>query len=230
MPTQCANNALICSKLTTPNAGKEIHVFAEQYGRLKLLIVPTDSRDMLVLLVKPIGPCLFRTAVLICITLLITASCAATPDRPLPNGPSPSGQPLSLPPEPAGIHRASLKQRLHTMVDTWKGTPHRMGGNDKRGIDCSGFTARIYKEMFDIQLPRATAAQVKTGKPVSTRDLRIADLIFFRPPQKLRHVGIYLGDRQFAHASTSRGVTISSLDNPYWRNAYWTARRILSAH
>jgi murein DD-endopeptidase / murein LD-carboxypeptidase len=119
-----------------------------------------------------------------------------------------------------------VEVRLRAAVRQWEGTPHRMGGTRRNGIDCSGFVQRIFDDLFNIQLPRSTALQVHAGEAVSRRHLRPGDLVFFHPPHKVRHVGVYLGSGEFAHASTSKGVTISRLSTTYWRHAYWTARRI----
>ncbi len=109
----------------------------------------------------------------------------------------------------------------------WKGTPYRLGGNNKKGIDCSAFVQVIYKNSFNIKLPRGTKTQAETGYPVYKNKLKVADLIFFKTSWKVRHVGIYIGDNQFLHASTSKGVMISSLDNIYWKAKYWQSRRII---
>ena len=122
----------------------------------------------------------------------------------------------------------TIEQRLRGEVRLWEGTPHRMGGTRRSGVDCSGFVQRIFIDLFNVNLPRSTAQQVHSGKPVAVDHLRPGDLVFFHPPHKVRHVGVYLGGGEFAHASTSRGVTISRMDSAYWRNAYWTARRIPS--
>ncbi len=121
----------------------------------------------------------------------------------------------------------AIERQIRDVVTRWSGTPHKMGGNDRTGIDCSGFVQKVYRELFHIKLPRSTELQVQIGIPVSLRELSSGDLIFFHPPNKIRHVGIYLSNGEFAHASASRGVTISSLYTPYWRNAYWTSKRIL---
>jgi probable lipoprotein NlpC len=85
-----------------------------------------------------------------------------------------------------------------------------------------------YRDLFGVTLPRTTDAQAQAGQGVSRTAVQTGDLIFFRPSGKSRHVGIYLGNREFAHASTSNGVMISRLDEPYWQDAYWTSRRVLS--
>jgi lipoprotein Spr len=127
---------------------------------------------------------------------------------------------------PSRASRPTVEIRLRAAVRQWVGTPHRMGGTQRNGIDCSGFVQRIFGDLFSIKLPRSTALQVHTGKAVTLQHLRPGDLVFFHPPHKVRHVGIYLGSGEFAHASTSKGVTISRLSTAYWRHAYWTARRI----
>jgi probable lipoprotein NlpC len=117
--------------------------------------------------------------------------------------------------------------QLRTEVRTWEGTPHRLGGNDRQGIDCSGLVVQLYRDLFDTHLPRTTLALSKTGQPVDAGQFLPADLVFFRLPDGKRHVGIYLDGGQFAHASTRRGVMISRLQEPYWQATFWTARRLL---
>jgi probable lipoprotein NlpC len=116
---------------------------------------------------------------------------------------------------------------LRLEADRWKGTPHRMGGTDREGIDCSGFVMQVYKHLFNIHLPRMTNEQASLGRPIPRSRIHAGDLVFFLPPNKIRHVGIYLGDGDFVHASTSKGVIISNINDRYWQNAFWTARRIL---
>jgi lipoprotein Spr len=103
-----------------------------------------------------------------------------------------------------------------------------MGGESRRGIDCSGFVQRLYRDLFGRRIPRSTALQVKSGRPVGSGQLRTGDLVFFKVPGKGRHVGIYLSRSEFAHASTSQGVMISNLEEYFWRQTYWTARRYLN--
>ncbi|SHL05180.1 C40 family peptidase [Rhodothermus profundi] len=120
-----------------------------------------------------------------------------------------------------------LRERLMAAVARWQGTPHRWGGLDHRGIDCSGLVLRVYQEAFGLTLPRTTEAQAQLGRPVPRQAWQAGDLVFFRFNRKERHVGIYLGDGRFVHASSSQGVTISTLNDPYWHRHYWMARRIL---
>ncbi len=120
-----------------------------------------------------------------------------------------------------------IEQRLRAEEQAWHGTPYRYGGVSRDGIDCSGFVMTVYQDLFGMPLPRTTTGQVEAGEAVSADALQAGDLVFFRTSRKTRHVGIYLGDGEFAHASTSQGVTTSRLDNTYWRRTYWTSRRIL---
>jgi probable lipoprotein NlpC len=121
-----------------------------------------------------------------------------------------------------------LADQLREAVRTWEGTPHRLGGNDRRGIDCSGLVVQLYRDLFGYRLPRTTSALSKTGRAIDPGQLLPGDLVFFHLPDGKRHVGIYLDRGQFAHASTRRGVMISGLQEPYWQEAFWTARRLLS--
>lgn len=87
---------------------------------------------------------------------------------------------------------------------------------------------RTFREQFGLELPRSTSEQQDSGKSISRTQLRTGDLVLFRAGSTGRHVGIYIGNNQFVHASTSSGVTISSLDEPYWKKRYNEARRVLS--
>ncbi len=122
---------------------------------------------------------------------------------------------------------ADVHARLLAELERWEGTPHRWGGLDHRGIDCSGLVLRVFQDAFGLTLPRTTKAQARIGQPVSRQALQAGDLVFFRLDRKNRHVGIYLGDGRFFHAASSTGVTVSRIDEPYWQHRYWTARRVL---
>ncbi len=135
----------------------------------------------------------------------------------------------SQPAKPArSVHQPNeVTQRLEQAFTHWKGTPYRLGGSDRRGMDCSAFVRQAYQEAFDIRLPRTTREQQRVGQGIHSRWLRPGDLLFFRPARGNRHVGIYMGDNQFIHASTSAGVTRSRLDDRYWRRSLTGARRVL---
>ena len=122
---------------------------------------------------------------------------------------------------------AGIENRLRQEYRRWKGTRHRLGGTGSRGIDCSGFVQAVYKDVFNLDLPRSTKAQVRQGRAIPFKKLRAGDLVFFKPPTYPRHVGIYLSGSEFMHASKTKGVILSKIDRIYWGNYYWTARRIL---
>jgi cell wall-associated NlpC family hydrolase len=126
----------------------------------------------------------------------------------------------------AGYNKA-VEQQLRKEIKLWLDTPHCMGGTDLDGIDCSGFVMAVYDKLFEIKLPRDTDNQISEGIPVNKKELQAGDLVFFDPPSYKRHVGIYLGNQEFAHTSSSKGVTVSKLSNPYWKKYYLTSRRIL---
>jgi cell wall-associated NlpC family hydrolase len=124
---------------------------------------------------------------------------------------------------------ADIEKRLRQEYNRWRGTQHRLGGIGRRGIDCSGFVQTVYRDVFNVNLPRTTKAQVRQGRPVPFSKLQAGDLVFFQPPTYPRHVGIYLGGSEFVHASKNKGVTLSRINPTYWGKYYWTARRILPA-
>ena len=151
---------------------------------------------------------------------LLLAGCAATyPAAMLPVAEAP------VEPRPADAN--PLEQQLRAAAEDWYGTPYRYGGTTRDGIDCSAFVQTIFRDELGLSLPRVTAEQVHEGAPVPRGPYQPGDLIFFRPTNKTRHVGLYLGDGEFVHAGTREGVTLARLDDPYWRRVFWTARRVL---
>lgn len=118
--------------------------------------------------------------------------------------------------------------QLRAAADDWANTPHDLGGTSQRGVDCSGLVQSVYTNRFDVSVPRTTEKQVHAGTRVQRSKLQPGDLVFFRPSWKQRHVGIYLSDGDFLHASSSNGVSVSSLQNDYWTERWWQARRLLS--
>jgi cell wall-associated NlpC family hydrolase len=124
---------------------------------------------------------------------------------------------------------AKLLDQLYQRHEQWQGTPYQLGGMSLQGIDCSGFVTLTYSQVFGIQLPRTTQAQAQLSGAVKKDELQTGDLVFFKVPDqgKLHHVGIYLEDHQFLHASTSQGVIISDLHDTYWLDNYWKALRVL---
>lgn len=99
------------------------------------------------------------------------------------------------------------------------------GGSSKSGVDCSGFVMQIYKEVRGMSLPHKASKMYDMGKSVSRDDLEEGDLVFFGSFWEIDHVGIYLSGNRFVHASSSKGVMISPMDNVYWKKRYQGARR-----
>ncbi|MDR2582022.1 MAG: C40 family peptidase [Fibromonadaceae bacterium] len=109
----------------------------------------------------------------------------------------------------------------------WLGTPYLSGGTTKNGTDCSGFVSSVYLEKERMYIPRTTTEEYKMGKDVTRDNLVIGDLVFFGNGRRVSHVGIYVGRGNFIHASSSKGVTVSPLEDNYWKPKYMGARRYL---
>ncbi len=110
----------------------------------------------------------------------------------------------------------------------WAGTPYVLGGKSRKGVDCSGFVQKTFFDRFNITLPRTTKDQAKYGKLVRKEDIQTGDLIFFKTGRGPNgyHVGIYVKDDKFLHASTKGGVIYSSMNSPFWNKTFWQVRRI----
>lgn len=119
------------------------------------------------------------------------------------------------------------KQSFIDFYADWKNVKYKMGGTSRLGIDCSGFTQKVFKEKFGIELPRTTLTQVNMGVEVKKSDLKIGDLVFFKTSKTMKHVGVYVGDGDFLHSSI-KGIQFTKLDKPFYKDAYWTARRIVN--
>lgn len=124
----------------------------------------------------------------------------------------------------------SAFQNILTKAKSYLGTPYRYGGTTRNGIDCSSFMQQIY-EVEGIMLPRVSSRQAKIGKPVSRNELQKGDLIFFSTTHRYRitHVAMVMDVNQegvtFIHSGSSKGVSIESLNHPYWDKRYREARR-----
>ncbi len=106
--------------------------------------------------------------------------------------------------------------RLYAFIDQWMGTPYRFGGLDRNGIDCSGLTVLLEQQVYGINLPRTTGEQVNVIKRKYEEDLTEGDLVFFDyDGRKFSHVGVYLQNGYYVHASATKGVMITRLHDPY---------------
>lgn len=123
---------------------------------------------------------------------------------------------------------SGVRTKLIDAYHRWQGVRYRFGGTTHQGIDCSALMQKAYQQAFHMILPRTARDQKKLGQRVSPGKLQSGDLIFFSMPHDGRHVGLYLGRDEFMHASSSHGVMISTLTNPYWVRHYDQARHLVS--
>ena len=133
---------------------------------------------------------------------------------------------LNRPPAASLSNATDVKSRLMSQYAEWKGTPYKMGGTTRRGVDCSGFVQLTFREVLGIKVPRTTRLLSTTGHPVDRGALRVGDLVLFKTGISMRHVGIYMGNNTFLHASSYKGVTLTNLNQVYWKKRYWRARRV----
>lgn len=115
---------------------------------------------------------------------------------------------------------------LYNEVYKWMGTPYCYGGDTRKGLDCSGFSNKIYTSVYDRELKGGSRDIYKEVKPIRSRNLQEGDLLFFKIRKgQISHVGIYLKDGKFAHASKSNGVIISDLSEDYYKRHFFKAGR-----
>lgn len=176
------------------------------------------------------GPTLFIVA---CSLLFVLSSCSTTK---LPKTPE-NSRPTKTTNESATYKKYSEKlgitvdknsnlKLLQEVIDWW-GTPYKYGGESKSGTDCSGFVQMVFLSVYNKQIPRSSKQQHEYCKKINKNQLKEGDLVFFDTSGKgISHVGIYLRDEKFAHASTKRGVTVNGLDEEYYVKAYRASGRV----
>lgn len=125
---------------------------------------------------------------------------------------------------------ATSNLKLYQFVYDWIGTPYRLGGDTKKGIDCSGFAYQLYDKVFNTVIGSNSRNIFSMVNPIDKDELQEGDLVFFKiKSRSISHMGVYLGDNKFAHASSSRGVMISNLNEPYWKRYYYKSGRLLES-
>jgi len=124
------------------------------------------------------------------------------------------------------VDKNSNLKLLQEVIDWW-GTPYKYGGESKAGADCSGFVQMVFLNVYNKKVPRSTKQQYEFCKKINKNQLKEGDLVFFETGGKgISHVGIFLREGKFAHASSSKGVIVNSLDEPYYVKSYRAAGRV----
>lgn len=119
--------------------------------------------------------------------------------------------------------------RLISFIEEWYGTRYKYGGNDKNGVDCSAFVQTFIYTMYGLMVPRTSSQQYQGSKRLPKEELREGDLVFFKTRGRragVSHVGVFLRNNKFVHASTSSGVMINDLDDKYYASHYAGAGRV----
>jgi len=130
-----------------------------------------------------------------------------------------------------GVKKSDIHNgRLYDFINQWMGAPYHFGGLARDGVDCSGLVYLLQQQVYDIgDIPRTTTLQVDYINSKNEDELKEGDLVFFKiHSRRISHVGIYLGNNRFAHAS-ARGVAISSLDDAYYKRYFYRGGRMLES-
>jgi murein DD-endopeptidase / murein LD-carboxypeptidase len=116
---------------------------------------------------------------------------------------------------------------LFETIYEWLGTPYKYAGDCREGIDCSGFVCMLYQKVYGIELAASSAGIFKDVKSLKRNSMGAGDLVFFKiKKNRVSHVGIYLGNNKFAHASVQSGVIVSDLDEPYYKKHFFKGGRV----
>jgi len=112
---------------------------------------------------------------------------------------------------------------LYSFIELWYGAPYRWGGNERTGVDCSGFTHILYREVYGQKIAKnSEQIFLQDTENTASGQLKEGDLVFFKiGGTKIDHVGVYLQNNRFVHATKRRGVVIDSLDDPYWSSVFF---------
>lgn len=167
-------------------------------------------------------------SIIIFIALLLVVGCSGTPRY------RTGGQVKTE--KKSNKQTAKIDPRLSTddnikfgrILQSYLGRPHVSHSNKKSGLDCSKFTRSAYKDFNGLRLPRTAAEQFKSGRKIRSKDMRYGDLVFYKTTgKKISHVGIYVGNNQFIHVSSSKGVIVTNMKEKYWARRFVGARRVI---
>ena len=130
--------------------------------------------------------------------------------------------------EKLGVSESDIKnEKLYQFINDWYGVKYKYGGKDKGGIDCSGLTSTLYSVVYKKTISCSTKDLVSEVKKIKESDLREGDLVCFNTNGKsISHVGVYLQNHKFVHASTKKGVMISDMNEPYFKKTYVSSGRV----
>ena len=117
--------------------------------------------------------------------------------------------------------------KLYSFIDEWYGVPYKYGGKNKNGIDCSNFTATLYSNIYEKSVTGSSSSIFEQCKTISKSNLEEGDLVFFKiDGNKVSHIGVYLQNNKFVHATTKKGVMINDLDETYYKKYFYKAGRL----
>ena len=130
--------------------------------------------------------------------------------------------------EKLNTNELSIKNtKLYSFIDDWYGTPYKYGGIDKNGIDCSGFVFKLFEQVYSIKSPRTTTELYEVSNEIKKKDLKEGDLLFFKiDSKKVSHVGIFLMNNKFVHASSKKGIMISDLNDEFFVKCFYKGGRL----
>jgi murein DD-endopeptidase / murein LD-carboxypeptidase len=117
--------------------------------------------------------------------------------------------------------------KLYSFIEDWYGVPYKYGGKNKSGIDCSNFTSALYQNIYNKSLSGSSSSIYTQCKIISKKDLKEGDLLFFKiENDNISHIGVYLQNNKFVHATTKKGVMINDLDEAYYKKYFYKAGRL----
>lgn len=127
-----------------------------------------------------------------------------------------------------GVSESEIKnEKLYQFINEWYGVTYKYAGKDKNGVDCSGLASTLYLQVYKKTISSNTKALADEVKKIKESDLKEGDLVFFITfGKKISHVGVYLQNHKFVHASTKKGVMISDLNEPYFKKTYVSSGRV----
>lgn len=117
--------------------------------------------------------------------------------------------------------------KLYTFINDWYGVKYKYGGKTKKGVDCSGFTSQLYRDVYEIPLNGTASSIFYQCQPIIKGNLKEGDLLFFKiENENVNHIGVYLQNNKFVHASVKKGVMIDDLNEPYYKKYFYKAGKI----